>query len=99
MRRVQLLFAVLGTAVAGLAAPAADAAELPAGANSALVAKRCAACHDLQPLFDAAGVSRDDWNGALDEMVGYGLKVTPEERAQILEYLATYLGPSAKAAK
>ena len=81
MRRVQLLFAVLGTAVAGLAAPAADAAELPAGANSALVAKRCAACHDLQPLFDAAGVSRDDWNGALDEMVGYGLKVTPEERA------------------
>jgi hypothetical protein len=99
MRRVQLLFAVLGAALAGLAAPAADAAELPAGANSALVAKQCAGCHDLQPLFDAAGVSRDDWNGALDEMVGYGLKVTPEERAQILEYLATYLGPSAKVAK
>ena len=29
-------------------------------------------------------------------MTSYGLKVTPEERAQILEYLATYLGPSAK---
>jgi hypothetical protein len=93
MRRVQLLLAVLGAA---LTAPAANAAELPAGANRALVATQCAGCHDLQPLFDAAGISRDDWNGALDEMVSYGLKVTPEERVQILEYLATYLGPSAK---
>jgi mono/diheme cytochrome c family protein len=93
MRRVQLLFAVLGAA---LTAPAANAAELPAGANRELVATQCAGCHDLQPVFDAAGISRDDWNGALDEMVSYGLKVTPEERAQILEYLATYLGPSAK---
>jgi hypothetical protein len=61
--------------------------------------RNVSACHDLQPLFDAAGISRDDWNGALEEMTSYGLKVTPEERAMILEYLATYLGPSAKAAK
>jgi hypothetical protein len=99
MRRVQFSFAALGAALAAFAVPAANAAELPEGANRALVATQCAACHDLQPLFDAAGVSRDDWNGALDEMVSYGLKVTPEERAQILEYLATYLGSTAKAAK
>lgn len=92
MRRV--LFGVL----AAFLSHAADAADLPDGANRALVATHCASCHDLQPLFDAAaaGVSRDDWNEALDEMTGYGLKVTPEERAQIFEYLATYLGPSAK---
>jgi mono/diheme cytochrome c family protein len=92
MRRV--LFGVL----AAFLAHTADAADLPDGANRALVATHCTACHDLQPLFDAAaaGVSREDWNGALDEMTSYGLKVTPEERAQILEYLATYLGPSAK---
>ena len=47
-------------------------------------------------VFDAAGISRDDWNGAIEEMASYGLKVTPEERNQILDYLATYLGPSAK---
>jgi hypothetical protein len=93
MRNVQLWFGVLG---AGVAAFAANAVELPEGANRALVASQCTACHDLQPLFDAAGISRDDWNGALDEMTSYGLKVTPEERALILEYLATYLGPSAK---
>ena len=90
MRRV--LFGVL----AAFAAHTAGAADLPDGANRALVATHCTACHDLQPLLDAAGVSREDWNGALDEMTSYGLKVTPEERAQILEYLATYLGPSAK---
>jgi mono/diheme cytochrome c family protein len=92
MRHV--LFGVL----AAFLAHAADAADLPDGANRALVATHCTSCHDLQPLLDAAaaGVSREDWNGALDEMTSYGLKVTPEERAQILEYLATYLGPSAK---
>ena len=97
MRRVQLLFGVLGAALAAFA-NTADRAELPDGPNRALVAAQCGACHDLQPLFDAAaaGVNRDDWNAAIDEMTSYGLKVTPEQRAQILEYLATYLGPSAK---
>jgi mono/diheme cytochrome c family protein len=98
MRRVELLSGVLGAALAAFAAHSADAAELPDGPNRALVAAQCGACHDLQPLFDAAaaGVSREDWSGALEEMTGYGLKVTPEQREQILEYLATYLGPSAK---
>jgi mono/diheme cytochrome c family protein len=96
MRRVELLFGFFG---AVLAAHATNAAELPDGANRALVTTQCSACHDLQPLFDAAGISRDDWNGALEEMTSYGLKVSPEERAMILEYLATYLGPSAKTAK
>jgi len=98
MRRVQLLFGVLGAALAAFAAYSADGAELPDGPNRALVAAQCGACHDLQPLLDAAaaGVNRDDWNAAIDEMTSYGLKVTPDQRAQILEYLATYLGPSAK---
>jgi mono/diheme cytochrome c family protein len=95
MRRVQLMFGVLGAALAAFAAHTVAAAELPDGPNRALVAAQCGACHDVQPLLDAAGVSREDWDGALEEMTGYGLKVTPEQRAQILEYLATYLGPSA----
>jgi hypothetical protein len=93
MRSVQLAF---GVSILVLAAHGSVAAELPEGANRALVASTCTACHDLQPVFDAAGISRDDWNGALEEMTSYGLKITPEERAMILDYLATYLGPSAK---
>ena len=48
-------------------------------------------------VIDAAGASRDDWNGALEAMTGYGLSVTPDDRAKILDYLATALGPNAKA--
>jgi hypothetical protein len=91
MRRVSAFF---GALVAFSAQ--AGAAELPDGPNRALVASRCTECHDLQMVFDAAGISREDWNGALEEMTSYGMKVTPDERTQILEYLATYLGPSAK---
>jgi hypothetical protein len=91
MRRVgALLWAVVALSTQ------AGAAELPEGPNRALVASRCTECHDLQMVFDAAGISREDWNGALEEMTSYGLKMTPDERAQILEYLATFLGPSAK---
>jgi mono/diheme cytochrome c family protein len=79
-----------------LAAAGAGAGELPAGPGREIVARECQACHDLDMVFAAAGATRDDWNGALDEMDSYGMKITPEERAQILEYLATYLGPSSK---
>jgi hypothetical protein len=91
MRRVSVFF----VAVVALSTQA-WAAELPEGPNRALVTSRCTECHDLQMVFDAAGISRDDWNGALEEMTSYGMKVTPEERNQILDYLATFLGPSAK---
>ena len=97
MRRVSAFFG----AMVALSTPVAIsvptlAAELPEGPNRALVASRCTECHDLQMVFDAAGISREDWSGALEEMTSYGLKMTPDERAQILDYLATYLGPSAK---
>jgi hypothetical protein len=97
MRRVSAFFG----AMVALSTPVAIsvptlAAELPEGPNRALVASRCTECHDLQMVFDAAGISREDWSGALEEMTSYGMKVTPDERAQILDYLATYLGPSAK---
>ena len=97
MRRVSAFFGAMValSTPAALSAPAL-AAELPEGPNRALVASRCTECHDLQMVFDAAGISREDWSGALEEMTSYGMKVTPDERAQILEYLATYLGPSAK---
>ena len=95
MSKASLVYGIVGASLWSLGA---GAVELPAGPNKDFVARTCGACHDLQPLLDAAaaGVSRDDWNGALEEMTSYGLKVTPEQREQILEYLATFLGPSAK---
>jgi hypothetical protein len=74
----------------------AHPAELPAGPNKDIVTRACGACHDLDMVFEAAGQTREGWNGTIEEMTGYGLKVSATERAQILDYLASILGPEAR---
>jgi hypothetical protein len=92
MRRV----IVLGTAIGGAALSLAGAAatELPPGPDRDLVAKVCQSCHDLQMVFDAAGISRQEWDMSLDEMTANGMNISADDRAKILAYLSTYLGPS-----
>jgi len=85
-------------AVAGVAlgmlpgAMAGQHKELPPGPNRELVYQRCQSCHDLDNLFEVAGATREAWDGAIELMVAFGLSVTPEQRAMILDYLATYMG-------
>ncbi|GAA6733321.1 c-type cytochrome [Thermus oshimai] len=64
---------------------------LPEGLGKDLVLAKCQACHDLG-LVARERLSRARWDAVLDEMALQGLKLTPEERAGILDYLATYLG-------
>ena len=68
--------------------------ELPPGPNRELVYGQCRTCHDLQYLVESAGVPRDTWADLLDSMKQYGLRLAPDQRAKILDYLATYLGPN-----
>jgi hypothetical protein len=93
MNTAKLIFGLIG---ASLLSAGASAAELPAGPNKEIVARACSSCHDLDMVFDAAGQTREGWNGTIEEMTGYGLNVSAGERAQILEYLASFLGPDAK---
>jgi hypothetical protein len=96
MSRAKLSFGVLGATVLMLGTAAAQGVVLPAGPNREVVSRECQACHDLDMVVGSTGLTREGWNGILDEMTSYGLHVTPQERAQILEYLSTYLGsPSA----
>lgn len=78
-----------------LVAAAAEMTELPEGPNRDLVAKVCQSCHDLEMVFAAAGIGRQQWDMSLDEMTANGMNVSADERAKILAYLSTYLGPSA----
>jgi hypothetical protein len=93
MNKAGLTLAIAG---AFLQSAGAGAVELPAGPNKEVVARACGSCHDLDMVYEAAGQTREGWNGTLEEMAGYGLKMSPAERAQILEYLTSFLGPEAK---
>jgi hypothetical protein len=73
---------------------AAQRLELPAGPNRELVSRECQACHDLSMVLGATGLTRQGWEAVIDEMTSYGMRVTPEQRADILDYLANSLGSS-----
>ena len=81
----------ISAAIIALVAPAAAEIALPNGPNRDLVAQICSACHDVGMLVTTGGRSRAGWNGTIDDMVQNGLSISPEERATVLDYLATYL--------
>jgi hypothetical protein len=97
MRKVQAWFGVAALLLAAIFGGRAIAeVQLPEGPNRDLVAKTCSACHDLDNLTLTGGLTREDWDGTLDDMMSYGARFTPDERKMILEYLVIYLPPKKK---
>ena len=94
MRRVIVLTGAVSGTLFALVAGAAELTELPQGPNRDLVAKVCQSCHDLEMVFAAVGISRQEWDMSLDEITANGMNVSADDRAKILSYLSTYLGPS-----
>lgn len=93
MIRASLVAGAIGGMLFGAIAYAQNQ-ELPPGPNRALVYGNCRTCHDLGYLIESAGVPRSTWNDLLDSMKQYGLRIAPEDRKKILDYLSTYLGPN-----
>ena len=77
-------------ALTAIAPLRAQFATLPEGPNRELVEVVCASCHDIE-MVAINGRSEERWRLTIDEMAGYGMRVTPADRALILRYLATYL--------
>jgi mono/diheme cytochrome c family protein len=94
MRGPSLIAGAVGCVLLASGASAADSQTLPPGPNRELVYGQCRTCHDLQYLIESAGVPRSTWNDLLDSMKQYGLRLTPDQRGKILDYLSTYLGPN-----
>jgi mono/diheme cytochrome c family protein len=94
MGRASLILGAVGSGLLALAATAANGPELPPGPNRAAVYGACRTCHDLQYLVESAGIPRAAWGDILDSMKQYGLRIAPDQRAKILDYLGTYLGPN-----
>jgi hypothetical protein len=95
MSRERLLFGVLGATALALGTAGAQRMELPAGPNRDVVFHECQECHDLGMVIAAAGQSREGWNSTIDEMISFGMRVDAADRAKILDYLSTFLGPKA----
>jgi hypothetical protein len=93
MKAVRALIGVAAIMLSVETAAAQDDPRMPVGPNRELVIKTCIGCHALSNLYSTVGRTREGWNRVLDDMTNYGMNVTAQERAQILEYLATSLGP------
>jgi hypothetical protein len=91
--RGSVLCGVLVATIALMGAAAAQRIELPAGPNREIVARECQACHGLDMVVGAAGLSREGWTNILAEMSTYGMNVTPDDQGKIVDHLSTYLGP------
>jgi hypothetical protein len=94
MKTARLLMAVVGVILVFPSVRTTTAQidpRMPEGPNRDLVVRLCTTCHDIGNLVSTVGRSRDGWSEKIDDMLLYGLKITPQERALILEYLATYL--------
>jgi hypothetical protein len=91
MKTTRLSLGIITAALIALGTPAATEVALPNGPNRDLAARICSSCHDLGMVIATGGRSRAGWNGTIDDMVQYGLSISPKERAMVLDYLATYL--------
>jgi mono/diheme cytochrome c family protein len=94
MRGTSLMAGAVGLLLLAAGPCIADNLELPPGPGRELVYGQCRTCHDLQYLIESAGIPRASWDDLLDSMKQYGLRIPPDQRAKILNYLATYLGPN-----
>jgi hypothetical protein len=91
MSRAPLLIGLVCATAFALGLRAAAQVTLPDGPNRALVLRKCGSCHDMGMVVGTGGRSREGWNGTIEDMMSYGMDITPAERGLVLEYLTTYL--------
>jgi len=82
--------AIAAATLAAIAPLRAQYPTLPEGPGRDLVEVTCGSCHDIE-MVAINGRTEERWGLTIDEMVGYGLRLSPDDRALILRYLATYL--------
>lgn len=75
----------------GMNLPPGKPAALPDGPGKALVAERCALCHDLERVV-AVKRGRQAWPVIVADMAAQGAPVTAEEAKKISDYLDANFG-------
>jgi len=63
--------------------------QLPDGAGKAIVETACTQCHDLERVVRSIGNTPEGWQLVLNNMVGLGAKVNPDQVKVVQGYLAS----------
>jgi competence ComEA-like helix-hairpin-helix protein len=69
------------------------AQELPPGKGKPLVQRACTTCHELI-IGSKQRMDRERWTALVEDMVERGAKLSEEETAEVVEYLAANFGPA-----
>jgi hypothetical protein len=83
MRTNRLLMGVIGAIFIAFCGRLDAQVPLPDGPNRDVVARACGSCHDLE-MVAINGRNQENWSGTIDEMTGYGMRLSPAERALVL---------------
>ena len=76
--------------------PAGAQQQLPDGPGKAELQKVCGVCHQAERSA-AVRLTREGWEGVINDMIARGARGTDEEFAAILEYLSkNFLGEAAR---
>lgn len=88
-------FLFLCAALLGFATPCLAVA---AGDGAKIVAEVCSRCHtaSTRPL-DKMHLTREQWNEAIERMMGYGAEVPNGKIPELLDYLVRAHGPAGAA--
>ncbi len=94
---VSLLAACGGGAGPATTAPATEQQPAPQGQpatldGESLVAERCSTCHSLSRIQQASKTGAE-WQATVARMVGKGARLSAEEQAAVIQYLAETYGP------
>ena len=93
---LSLFSSSFAVAVGQDAPPAPSSEGLPDGAAKELMAKTCGLCHEARRAASVR-LTREGWQGVIEDMVRRGAKATDDEQKQILDYLsANFLGEAPK---
>ena len=71
--------------VCGLTAPVEPTPDFSAG--KALVESKCALCHVIE-ITTNARYSRETWTANVDVMIKFGMSLSDQQKADIIDYLA-----------
>ena len=86
------LLVTLLTAAAAFAA--GQNPQLPDGDGKAIVTGNCSGCHGVDLITGKTG-SKEDWQGIVDRMRGYGASLDDKQTTTLVDYLVKNFGPKA----